>query len=288
MNKKVRTARLSIFSNTFLIVIKVYTGILTGSVSILSEAIHSGIDLIASAIAFFAVKISSKAPDDRHPYGHGKFENISGVVEGLLIFVAAFWIIYEAIHKFLHPGEMKYFHLAAAIMFLSAIINFFISRKLYQVAKEFDSIALEADALHLKTDVYSSLGVGIGMVLIWITGWHVLDPIFAIIVALFIMKESFELVKNAFSPLLDAQISKSEYDKLHSEISKFTKEKDVVFNHLRSRRSGPIRIIDFSLLVDPNMTVISSHNICDDIEQNLKNIYNDSDITIHVEPKQNA
>lgn len=284
MDIKIKTARLSIFSNIFLIIIKVFAGIMSGSVSIISEAIHSGIDLIASAIAFFAVKISSKAPDKRHPYGHGKFENISGVVEGLLIFIAAFWIIFEAIHKIINPSEISFFLLAGSVMLISATVNFFVSRRLYKVAKETDSIALEADALHLKTDIYSSIGVALGMLFIWMTGWHIFDPIFAIIVALFIMKESFDLVSNAFSPLLDSQVNEDEYKELYDKILELTTIKKVNFKKLRSRRSGPSHFIDFILLVDPNMTVYDSHLICDDIEEKIQNMYIDSDITIHVEP----
>lgn len=284
MDIKIKTARLSIFSNTFLIIIKVFAGLLSGSVSIISEAIHSGIDLIASAIAFFAVKISSKAPDKRHPYGHGKFENISGVVEGLLIFIAAFWIIYEAVHKIIHPSDVKFFILAGSVMLISAIINFFVSRRLYKVAKETDSIALEADALHLKTDVYSSLGVALGMFFIWLTDWHILDPVFAIIVALFIMKESFDLVSNAFSPLLDTQVSEDEYALLYDEILELSTMKKVKFKRLRSRKSGPSHMIDFILMVDPNMTVQDSHEICDFLEEKIQALYIESDISIHVEP----
>lgn len=284
MDIKIKTARLSIFSNIFLIIIKVFAGLLSGSVSIISEAIHSGIDLIASAIAFFAVKISSKAPDKRHPYGHGKFENISGVIEGLLIFIAAFWIIYEAIHKLIHPSDVKFFLLAGSVMLTSAIVNYFVSRRLYKVARETDSIALEADALHLKTDVYSSLGVALGMLFIWLTGWHIFDPIFAIIVALFIMKESFNLVNNAFSPLLDTQVSDKEYALLYDEILELCTIKRVKFTRLRSRKSGPSHMIDFILLVEPNMTVKDSHEICDFLEEKIQALYIESDISIHVEP----
>lgn len=284
MDKKIKTARLSIFSNLFLIIIKIFAGLVSGSVSILSEAIHSGIDLIASGIAFFAVKLSSKAPDKRHPYGHGKFENISGVIEGLLIFVAAFWIIYEAIHKIIEPTEISYFLLAGSVMFISAVVNFFVSRRLYKVAKETDSIALEADALHLKTDIYSSIGVGLGMLFIYLTGWYIFDPIFAIIVALFIMKESFDLVSNAFSPLLDSQVDDNEYQQLFDKVRFLTTEKNLRFDKLRSRKSGSKHLIDFILCVPPLMTVQKSHDICDFLEEEIKKDYIDAEIHIHVEP----
>jgi cation diffusion facilitator family transporter len=284
---KIKTAKLSIFSNVFLIIIKVFAGLTSGSVSIISEAIHSGIDLIASGIAYFAVKISAKAPDKKHPYGHGKFENISGVIEGLLIFLAAFWIIFEAVHRILNPNDVSFFLLAGGVMFLSAVVNFFVSRRLYKVAHLTNSIALEADALHLKTDVYSSLGVGLGMVFIWLTGWHIFDPIFAIIVALFIMKESFELVSTAFSPLLDSQVSDEEYEKLYNEIRELVNYNNVKFSKLRSRKSGPTHIIDFNLIVPGNMTVEESHKICDHIEDELHRQYTDLDANIHVEPHTN-
>ncbi len=284
MDKKLKTARLSIFSNLFLIIIKISAGIISGSVSILSEAIHSGIDLIASGIAFFAVKISSKAPDKKHPYGHGKFENISGVVEGLLIFIAAFWIIYEAVHKLIEPTEISYFLLAGSVMFISAIVNYFVSQRLYKVAKETDSIALEADALHLRTDIYSSIGVGLGMLVIYITGWHIFDPIFAIIVALFIMKESYDLVSNAFSPLLDSQVDEEEYQDLFDKIRSMTIELSLKFGSLRSRKSGSKHLIDFILYVPPLMTVEKSHQICDYLEEEIQKNYIDTEISIHVEP----
>jgi len=287
MDKKIKTARLSIFSNLFLIIIKIFAGITTGSVSILSEAIHSGIDLIASGIAFFAVKISSKEPDQKHPYGHGKFENISGVIEGLLIFIAAFWIIYEAIHKIMNPQEVSYFLLAGGVMFLSAIVNFFVSRRLYKVAKETDSIALEADALHLKTDIYSSIGVGLGMLFIYLTGWHIFDPIFAIIVALFIMKESYDLVSTAFSPLLDSQVDDDEYQQLFDKVRFQTTKMGLKFDQLRSRKSGSKHLIDFILCVPPNMTVQKSHELCDFLEDEIKKDYLDTEIHIHVEPLKN-
>ena len=143
-------------SNTFLIVLKIVAGLVSGSVSILSEAIHSSMDLVASIIALFSVSVSSKPADKNHPYGHGKIENISGVIEGLLIFIAALLIIKEAIHKILNPTEISEVPIAIIVMCISALSNFLVSRQLYKVAKAEDSIALEADALHLKTDVYTS------------------------------------------------------------------------------------------------------------------------------------
>ncbi|MFA4851465.1 MAG: cation diffusion facilitator family transporter [Bacteroidales bacterium] len=283
MNKKVRTARLSIISNTCLIIMKTVVGIMSGSVSIISEAIHSTMDLLASIIAFFSVKISDGPPDEEHPYGHGKFENISGVIEALLIFVAAIWIIYEAVHKILIKYEVENLGLGFIVMFISSVVNFFISRRLYKVAKETDSIALEADALHLKVDVYTSLGVAIGLFLIWITGYHILDPIFAILVALLILRESFILLKTAYSPLLDVKLADEEID----IIKKAIRDKNfgcMAFHQLRTRKAGHLKYVDLHLVVPQDYSVKESHDMCDAIEKEIERMINNIEVTIHVEP----
>jgi len=204
MNRKVQIARLSIISNTLLILMKLSVGLISGSVSIISEAIHSSMDLMASLIAFFSVRVSDNPPDSRHPYGHGKIENISGVIEAILILIAAIWIIVEAVKKLIGlPYVIDSIGLGSLVMLASAIINIFVSRMLYKVAKETRSVALEADALHLKTDVFTSLGVAAGLGLIILTGIHWLDPAVAIIVAFMILRESYFLLRKAFLPLLD-------------------------------------------------------------------------------------
>jgi cation diffusion facilitator family transporter len=283
LNLKVKTARLSIFSNVFLVCIKLIAGVLSGSVSILSEAIHSMMDLIAAVIAFFSVKVSSRPPDKEHPYDHGKFENISGVIEGLLILVAAIWIIYEAITKFLYNEEITYLYLGFIVMSLSAVINFFVSRRLYKVAKETDSIALEADALHLKTDVYTSVGVAAGLGLISLTNIHLLDPIIAITVALFIVYEAVDLIKNAYRPLLDSSLPEKDIKLILSILKNFTGEY-IGFHQFRTRKSGSHKYLDFHLEVPEEMTVKDAHTLCDRIERELKLILLNLDINIHIEP----
>ncbi len=282
MNKKVRVARLSILSNTFLIIIKVVIGFITGSVSIISEAIHSLMDLLASIIAFFSVRISDAPADSRHPYGHGKFENISGVLEALLIFIAAIWIIYEAIHKIIHPATVEKIGFGFAVMVVSALVNVFVSRKLYRVSRETDSIALEADALHLKTDVYTSAGVAIGLLIMWISGIHMVDPIIAILVALLILKESYELFMKAYAPLLDHALPESEIETITAVIQEHC-TRDMSFHNLRTRKAGNFRYIDFHLNLDPEMTVGAAHKLCDRIEDDLRKKIPNSEVTIHVE-----
>jgi cation diffusion facilitator family transporter len=281
MNAKVSIARLSILSNSCLIVMKLIVGLISGSVSIVSEAIHSSMDLVAAIIAFFSVKVSDNPPDSRHPYGHGKIENISGVIEALLIFVAAIWIIVEGIKKLLGEAiELDSIGIGSAVMFISAVVNIIVSRRLYKVAKETKSVALEADALHLKTDVYTSVGVGIGLGLILITGINWLDPVIAILVALFIIRESFLLLKKAFTPLLDEAWNNNDIDDLEKTLNAL----NVNYHELRTRIAGNYRFIDLHIDMPKDLSVENAHKYCDKIEEELTTRFDNLNVTIHVEP----
>ena len=286
MNKKVKVARLSILSNSFLIVIKLIVGMVSGSVSIISEAIHSSMDLLAAIIAYFSVRVSDTPADAEHPYGHGKYENVSGVIEAILIFVAAFWIIFEAVEKLFAPTPIKSFGWGFGVMLLSAIINLIVSRKLYKVAKETDSIALEADALHLKADVYTSAGVAAGLLFIWVgqiiwsVDLHYLDPVVAILVALFILRESYFLLRNAYFPLLDIAMSEEEIEAIFEAFSK----RNLNYHDLKTRRAGHYRFAERHLEMPQHLTLREVHDTCDEIETELKNKVRNLHINIHAEP----
>jgi len=283
MNKKVSVARLSVASNTLLIVLKLLAGLMSGSVSIISEAIHSMMDLLAAVIAFFAVRISDNPADEKHPYGHGKFENVSGVIEAFLIFVAAVWIIIEAVQKLMSKEASGFLGVGIAVMFISAMVNIFVSRRLYKVAKETDSMALEADALHLKTDVLTSLGVAVGLSLIYITGLQILDPIVAILVALMIMRESYFLLIRAYRPLLDTALEQEELQIINTVFL----ENKVDYHELKTRKSGNNKFIEFHLEFNPEAKILDAHNRCDEIEDLLKSKLDHLTVTIHVEPIMN-
>jgi cation diffusion facilitator family transporter len=281
MNAKVSIARLSIISNTLLILIKLAVGLISGSVSIISEAIHSSMDLIAAIISFLSVRVSDNPPDSRHPYGHGKIENISGVIEALLIFIAAVWIIIEAARK-LFGGkiELDSIVLGSTVMLISAIVNTIVSRRLYKVARSTNSVALEADALHLKTDIFTSLGVAIGLGLIMVTGINWLDPVIAILVAMFIIKEAYHLLRRAFTPLLDAAWSDSEIDELEKTLNRL----GVSYHNLRTRVAGNYRFVDIHIQIPEDVSVGNAHKYCDKIENELTGNYENLTVTIHVEP----
>ena len=286
--EKTKVASLSVASNTFLTLAKLAIGLASGSVSILSEGIHSGIDLLAAFIALFAVRESGKPADSQHAFGHGKIENVSGTIEAVLIFVAALMIIAEAIQKVQeiiggeggHVGDLR---LGMLIMGVSAIVNLIVSTKLMRVAKRTDSVALEADALHLRTDVYTSVGVLIGLLLIKITGWAILDPIIAFGVALMIIKASFELTKKAFSPLVDVSLPDEERE-IITEVLLLHAEKFVEFHKLRTRKAGAERHVDLHLVVAKYTSVVDVHELCDLIEQEINLRLHGTHVLIHAEP----
>ncbi len=288
--RKERVAILSVVSNSLLVLFKVIVGILIGSVSIISEAIHSCMDLLAAIIAMFSVKTSGIPADERHPFGHGKIENISGLVEAALIFVAAFWIIFEAIKKISSAQILDAPEWGVAVMLFSAAVNFIVSRKLFQIGKEADSIALRADAWHLRTDVYTSVGVMVSLGLIWVGHGlfpdpkiHWLDPIAAIFVAVIILRAAYELTANSIRDLMDVKLPPEEEDWIRNVIIS-CQPSIHGFHQLKTRKAGHIRFIEFHIKVNPQMSVIDSHSITKGLELKIRQRFSDSVITIHIEP----
>ncbi len=287
--KKTAVAALSVVSNSVLVVLKLIIGISIGSIAVISEAIHSGVDLVAAVIALIAVRISGKPADEDHPFGHGKVENISGTIEAALIFLAAGWIIYEAVRKIIHPEPVVMAHLGVGVMALSATVNIFVSQRLFKVGRETDSIALLADAWHLRTDVWTSFGVMFGLSVVYIGGLalpqydlHLIDPIAAIIVAMLIIKAAWELTVNSGKDLLDARLPSGEEEIIRRCI---TKEKKLAgFHDLRTRKSGSHRFVEFHIQVSPSMSVSESHAIADRLESEIERHIAQSVATIHVDP----
>jgi len=275
-------ASLSVISNTTLVILKVLVGLITHSVSVLSEAVHSGIDLIAAIMAFWAVREASKPADRDHPYGHGKIENISGSVEAILIFIAAILIIYEAVKKLYHPEPIEA-GLGFWVMLFSSGTNLYISRQLLAGAKKYDSLELEADGWHLMTDVYTSAGVMAGLFIIWITKLFILDSIVAIITALFIMKAAYEMTHKSVKGLMDQQLPPEEEELIKNIILEHYDEY-VSFHNLRTRKAGAERFIDLHLVVKEHTTVKKAHDFCDHLEDDIKAKLKHCNVLIHIEP----
>lgn len=279
---KQSTAKLSVLSNTLLVLLKLVVGFYTGAVSIISEAAHSGVDLVAALVAFYAVRKSGKPPDDNHAYGHGKIENLSGVIEAVLIIVAAVWIIVEAAGKFNSPHLPEFIEYGIVIMVISIFLNYWVSGRLLEVAKVTCSHALEADALHLRADIWTSLGVLIGLALIKITGYPWIDPVIAIVVATVVFKAGYCMTKKSVYELTDISLPPEEEAIIMDILNKHNKI--ISFHRLRTRRSGSYRLVDMHVILDKNMHLDKAHAICDQIEIEIKSKLGLCDVVIHLEP----
>ena len=286
--KKKNVARLSILSNTFLVFMKLGAGLSIGSISIISEAVHSAVDLVAAAIAYVSVKKSAIPPDGCHEYGHGKFEDISGIVEAVLIVAASLIILYEAFMNLAGGHEIasqEFLFVGIIVMLISTVMNFYVSSRLFAVAEETGSIALESDGWHLRTDVLTSAGVMLGLVLIRITGIAELDSIIAIGISFVILHAAYDLIKRAFGHLTDRSLPPGEIAEMLEILQRFCGN-DVSFHAFKSRRAGPDRFIEFHLNVPGTLSVSDSHDLTERIEAALRTKFGRIFVTIHVEPSK--
>lgn len=283
VTEKKFAAGLSITSNALIITAKILAGKVSGSISIISEAIHSLSDFLASILTFFAVTRSAEPADKSHPFGHGKYEDMSGFIEGGLIIFAGFYIIYEATVKLLNGYTIESNSMLGIYVMLFAVVaNFLVSRYLFYVAHKSDSVSLLADAEHLSTDIFSSLGVLIGLILIKITGLVVLDSIIAIIVAAIILKAGFSISKKTLNNLLDGSLPNEDIQKIESILKSNTVIKG--YKSIKGRKSGQYKEIELTLLFNPDMKISCCHNICDQIEAQIKASLGQVSTIIHAEP----
>ena len=285
-NGKSGAAAFSVASNTSLVIMKLVAGFATGSVSIISEAMHSTVDLLAAVMAWFSVRSSDRPADEGHPYGHGKIENLSGTIEAILILVAAAFIILEAIRKIIHPVEVEKLWLAIGVMLISSVANVLVSRWLFIVAGRTDSIALKADAEHLRVDVITSAGVFAGLLLIQITDWHILDPVIALMVAALILGIAAKLTWEAGAPLLDAQLPREEVERVKAIIC--SDPRVIGYHKLRTRKAGAERHIDVHIQVDRDLPVAAAHSVAEEIEDEIRDKLHGVKVITHVEPDDEA
>lgn len=283
MDEKVKVACLSVFTGLALTAAKLAVGLLTRSVSVLSEAAHSGLDLVAALIAYFSVRQSARPADEVHRYGHGKFENLAAAVEALLIIAAGIMIVSEALPRFSNPAQLVRLDLGLAVMAVSAAANLAVSAILMRTAARTNSPALEADAWHLRTDVYTSAGVLVSLAVIRFTGWHILDPLVAMGIALLIFKAAFRLLRDSVGSMVDVRLPEAEEEVIHA-VLKSHAGKFVQFHDLRTRRAGPDRHVDFHLVVPGCWSVAQVHDLCDVLEHEICRQLPGASVLIHTEP----
>jgi cation diffusion facilitator family transporter len=280
--EKLRVALVSVFAAIFLTGFKLIIGILTGSLGILSEALHSGLDMIAAVITYFSVRVSDKPADSDHNYGHGKVENFSALVETLLLLLTCIWIVYEAIHRLLTGNTHIEISVWSYVVVISSIvIDFSRSRALSRVAKKYNSQALEADALHFSTDIWSSAVVLLGLVCANF-GFYFADSIAALGVAMIVLFISFRLGKRSIDVLLD----KAPQDKIDLVKATLAGIKEVKhFHSLKIRSAGADTFVKVNVHLDPDLSLRCVHEICDKIEQEIGSRIKRSEVYIHAEPQ---
>ncbi len=281
-NKKF-AAILSVFSNSALIILKIVCGIIGGSVSVISEALHSLCDLFASFIAYFSIQKSSKPADSNHQFGHGKFEDLAGFIEAIFIIATAIFIFCTAFYKIIHRNfENVETTLGIVVMVVSVVVNFFVSNYLFKVAKNTDSAALLGDAQHLRADIYSSAAVLLGLVVIHYTHFYLIDPIFAIIVGCLILKTGITLAKQSSKNLVDEALPDSYSDKI-KEIVKHNFP-DMEIKSIKTTKTGTNKNIQLEILMNPDSTLKEAHEVCNKLENEFSSLFCDAKIIIHPEP----
>lgn len=285
IKEKKIAAALSIVSNFSLILLKFIAGILSGSIGIISEAVHSSTDLLASVITFFSISESSKPADEDHQFGHGKYEDLAGFIEGSLIIAAAFYIIYESVKKILFTQSLQIdTNVGLLVMFISVAANFIVSTYLFKIAKKTGSLALYADGEHLRTDIYSSLAVFLGLLCIKLTGRAIFDPIVAILVAVLIFIAGYKICETSGKNLLDTSLSEEENIRIKEIINKYIGDGVISLKQLRTRKTGLKKNIEITLIVQKAMHISTSHGLCDKIETEIETDLKNTDISIHLEP----
>ena len=270
-----------------LIVFKVVVGWLTGSISILAQAADSLLDLFAGIITFSAIRFAAKPADAEHQYGHGKAEDIAGVGQAILIFIAGGLIIYSAIDRIITEHYIvEQPEAGIAVMAVSIVASIFLSRHLSKVARRTGSIALEANARNIATDVYSTSAVLVGLAIVRFTGLNIIDPILAIGVAVYILKVAVDTIRKPISGLLDETLPPSQQAAIEGCLRKHSREVSG-YHALRTRRAGSQSYIDLHLVIASDVSLEQAHGICDQIEVEIQSVLHEASVIIHAEPCNN-
>lgn len=273
---------LSIVAALVTMVLKTAAWGLTGSVSLLSDAMESVVNLVAAVVALLAVRYAGRPADRDHAYGHEKIEYFSSGLEGGLVLLAGVSIIWVAVRHLLAPTALD-LDVGLLLATLAAGINLAVALVLLRVGKARRSIALEADAHHLLTDVWTSIGVLVGLVLVWLTGWVLLDPILALVVAVVILWTGFDLMRRSFNGLMDRALPDEEVALLRATVEAHLLP-NMTFHAVRTRQAGMRRFADFHLLVPGAMSVQASHDLVNRIEAALVEALPELSVTVHIEP----
>jgi len=283
--KNVRTAALSVISNSALILLKVVAGTLTGSVAILTEAVHSSIDLVASMVALFSVRKAGEPADESHRYGHEKIENLSAAIEGVLILVGSSAIAFEAIRHLVRGGQVRIVGLGIAVAGVSMAVNIVVSGVIAENAQLTDSPALAADAAHLRTDAMTSGGVLVGLVLVALTGQQWIDAAVALTIAAGIVVTGVRLLAGSGRVLVDEALPADEVAAIRRAVEELGPRGVVGYHELRTRRAGSRRYVDLHVQFRAGTSLEEAHRTAHELEDTIGANLRDVDVLIHLEPQ---
>ena len=286
--RKTRAAGLSIASNALLVALKLAAGVVTGSIAILTEAVHSSIDLLASIIAFLSVRKAGEPADEDHPYGHDKIENLAAAIEGMLILVGAAIIVLESMRRLVDPPEVESLGIGIAVIAFSMLANLLVSGYLYRQAHATDSPALEGDAAHLRTDALTSAGVLVGLVLVEVTGVNMLDPIAALGVAAVIVVAGLRIVTRSSRVLVDEVLPEEEIAEIRRALEEHGEREVAGYHKLRARRAGSRRYVDMHVQFRAGTTLDRAHELSHEIQAAIASRLRGADVLIHLEPERSA
>jgi cation diffusion facilitator family transporter len=278
-------AALSIVSNSILIALKLAAGAITGSIAIITEAIHSLVDLVASVIAFVSVRKADVPADEEHPYGHEKVENLAANIEGILILVGAAVIFYEATHRLVAGSAVESLGVGIGVMAFSVVANLVVSGVLYRRAREHDSAALEGDAAHLRADALTSAGVLVGLGLVEVTGAAAFDSITALVVAAAIVVAGIRIIRRSSGVLVDEALPGEEMDRIEAAIAAARTPEVAGYHKLRARRAGSRRYIDFHVQYRSGTTLERAHDLAHQMRAAIESAIPHAEVLIHAEPE---
>jgi len=280
-----RAAVVSIISNSFLILLKLVAGAVTGSVAILTEAIHSAIDLLASVVAFFSVRQAEEPPDLGHRYGHEKFENVAAGVEGMLILVGSGVIVYAAARQLVTGAEIESIGFGIAVVAFAAAANLVISTWLARQARMHESPALEADAAHLRADAFTSCGVLVGLALVQWTGATWIDPLVALLIGVSIVVTGVRLVRGSWRQLVDESLPPPEIELICDVVESFSVRDVAGFHKLRTRKAGRVRYVDLHVQFREGTSLEGAHATAHALQDAIRDRLAGADVLIHLEPE---
>jgi cation diffusion facilitator family transporter len=276
-----RAVRLSIVANSGLVTAKIAAGMVTGSISVLAEGIQSGVDILASVMIAASLWAADRPPDKTHPYGHGKFESLASAVQMLLILGSTAFILSQAYWRLLHP-RVPDVDWGIAAMGLAVVVDFAVSSRLDRVAGQTGSLALEAEAQHLRSDMYASAGVLLGLIAVRLTGWAPLDPIIAALLTLVVIVTAIRVMGASLRPLLDQSLPPAEEAKIRRTLD--NDDRVMGYHKLRTRRSGRQRLVDVHIMLEDSLSLSEAHAIGEEMERSLQKTLPNLDAVVHVEP----